>query len=107
MVCTKNLNWLVRMSSQMERDMVSVERIWEYEETVQEAPYNVPLTQVSQWPTEGAITFKNVKLRYRKELPLVLNGLSFSVRPLERIGVCGRTGSGKSSTFLALMRIVE
>jgi len=91
----------------MEKDIVSVERIDEYEQTVQEAPFELPAVQPAKWPTEGAITFTNVKLRYREGLPLVLRGLSFSIRPRERIGVCGRTGSGKSSTFLALMRIVE
>jgi len=107
MTCTQGLNWLVRMSAQMERDIVSVERIGEYEQTIQEAPYELPAAQPAKWPTEGAITFKNVKLKYREGLPLVLQGLSFSIKPRERIGVCGRTGSGKSSTFLALMRIVE
>lgn len=91
----------------MERDIVSVERIGEYEQTVQEAPFELPAVQPAKWPTQGAITFTNVKLRYREGLPLVLKGLNFTVRPRERIGVCGRTGSGKSSTFLALMRIVE
>jgi len=107
MTCTQGLNWLVRMSAQMERDIVSVERIGEYEQTIQEAPYLLPAVQPAKWPTEGAITFMNVKLRYRAGLPLVLQGLNFSIRPRERVGVCGRTGSGKSSTFLALMRIVE
>merc|ERR1719233_2772466 len=95
------------MTSQMERDIVSVERVSEYEQAVQEAPFEVAPTQPAKWPTEGAIKFINVKLRYRVGLPLVLKGISFSIRSQERIGVCGRTGSGKSSTFLALMRIVE
>jgi len=107
MTSTQSLNWLVRMSSQMERDIVSVERISEYENIVQEAPFKIAPIQPANWPTEGALRFVNVKLRYRDELPLVLNGISFSIRPRERIGICGRTGAGKSSVFLALLRIVE
>jgi len=107
MTSTQSLNWLVRMSSQMERDIVSIERISEYENTIQEAPFTLAPIQPANWPAEGALRFSNVKLRYRHGLPLVLNGLSFSIRPRERIGICGRTGAGKSSIFLALLRIVE
>ncbi len=45
--------------------------------------------------------------RYRPELPIVLNGVSFSLRPAEKLGVCGRTGSGKSTLTLGLLRILE
>jgi ABC-type multidrug transport system fused ATPase/permease subunit len=46
-------------------------------------------------------------VRYRPELPPVLKGLSFDVAPREKVGVCGRTGCGKSTLFMALYRIVE
>jgi ABC-type oligopeptide transport system ATPase subunit len=59
------------------------------------------------WPTEGAIEFENVQLRYRPELPLVLKGVSFKVRPGEKVGIIGRTGAGKSSITQALFRMVE
>jgi ATP-binding cassette subfamily C (CFTR/MRP) protein 1 len=59
------------------------------------------------WPTAGAIEFENVQLRYRPELPLVLKGISFKVRPGEKVGIIGRTGAGKSSVTQALFRMVE
>ena len=59
------------------------------------------------WPIQGSINFRNVKLRYRPNLPYALNNVSFDVEPAEKIGIVGRTGSGKSSLFLALFRIVE
>jgi ABC-type multidrug transport system fused ATPase/permease subunit len=49
------------------------------------------------WPTRGKIEFRNLKLRYRPGLPLVLQGLNAVIEPGERIGVVGRTGAGKSS----------
>merc|ERR1719253_1180660 len=60
-----------------------------------------------QWPEKGVITLRNLEMRYRPETPLVLKGLDISIGAGERIGVVGRTGSGKSSMLLVLMRIVE
>ena len=51
--------------------------------------------------------FCNVCLRYRPHLPYALNDVSFDIRPGEKIGIVGRTGAGKSSLFLALLRLVE
>lgn len=62
---------------------------------------------VAQWPSKGTITFDNVQLRYRPELPLVLKGLNFEIRPGEKVGIIGRTGAGKSSLVQALYRTVE
>jgi len=53
------------------------------------------------------VTFHDVCLRYRSQLPLALNNVSFSIHPGEKIGIVGRTGAGKSSLFLALLRLVK
>lgn len=51
--------------------------------------------------------FENVSLRYAEHLPLVLHGLSFKVPGGMHLGICGRTGSGKSSLIACLLRLVE
>ncbi|CAK4368324.1 unnamed protein product [Aphanomyces euteiches] len=70
-----------------------------------------PLKQLelenAKWPAAGALTFAGVDLRYRPGLPLVLKNLSFTIQPREKIGIVGRTGAGKSSLVVALMRLVE
>jgi len=48
----------------------------------------------SSWPEEGAIKFENVDVRYREGLPLVLKNISLDIKPEEKIGIVGRTGSG-------------
>ena len=59
------------------------------------------------WPIQGSVSFQNVCMRYRSGLPLVLKGVSFDTNRTEKIGIVGRTGSGKSSLFQALFRLVE
>ena len=56
---------------------------------------------------QGAISFHRVCLQYRDGLPLSLSNVSFETQPAEKIGVVGRTGSGKSSLLVALFRMVE
>ncbi|XP_012540485.1 multidrug resistance-associated protein 1 isoform X3 [Monomorium pharaonis] len=105
---TQTLNWLVRMTSDVETNIVAVERIKEYGETTQEAPWkNTEYMPSKEWPKHGRVDFKDFKVRYREGLDLVLNGLTFSVLGGEKIGIVGRTGAGKSSLTLALFRIIE
>merc|ERR1712228_332334 len=74
----------------------------------QERPFEIAATQPpSQWPSNGQIIFDNVWMRYREGLEYVLKGLTFEVRGGEKVGVIGRTGAGKSSLFVTLLRLVE
>jgi ATP-binding cassette, subfamily C (CFTR/MRP), member 1 len=61
----------------------------------------------SIWPNMGDIHIKNLQLRYRPGLGLVLKGVNLHISGGEKVGVIGRTGAGKSSLMLALFRIVE
>ena len=57
------------------------------------------------WPTKTTIEFQGFRARYREGLPLVLKGVSFSVKQGEKVGIVGRTGAGKSSIIQALFRL--
>lgn len=96
---TQSLNWSVRMASDLEANFVAVERIKEYTELESEAERHTPVDDdlAKDWPTGGEIVFKDSKLRYRPELPLVLKGLNITIPGGSKIGVCGRTGAGKST----------
>ena len=59
------------------------------------------------WPNAGRLEIENASLRYRPGLPLALDRVSLVVAPRERVGICGRTGSGKSTLTLALFRVVD
>ncbi|KAJ6475599.1 ABC protein [Mycena sanguinolenta] len=101
-----------RMSAEVENYMNSVERVIHYtrsdvvprEAAYESTPENKP---AADWPAHGAIEFKGVTMAYRPGLPNVLHGISLQIKAGEKIGVVGRTGAGKSSLTLCLLRIVE
>ncbi|XP_056005289.1 ATP-binding cassette sub-family C member 5-like [Ostrea edulis] len=99
----------VRMAIETEARFTSVERLAQYEkEAESEAPNVIKKSRPpDDWPHEGSLVFKSVKLRYRDNLPLALKGVSFDVLPREKIGIVGRSGSGKSSLGVSLFRLVE
>jgi ATP-binding cassette subfamily C (CFTR/MRP) protein 1 len=104
---TQTLNWVVRSASEVEQNIVSVERVLNYSDTESEAAYTVEEKPPTEWPTQGKIEFRNYSTRYRKDLDMVLKNVSLTIQDRERIAVVGRTGAGKSSLTLALFRIIE
>lgn len=105
---TMSLNWMVRMTSDLESNIVAVERVKEYSETQTEAPWTVTETcPPSDWPAIGNVQFVDYSVRYREGLDLVLRNISLKVKGGEKIGIVGRTGAGKSSMTLCLFRLLE
>ncbi|KAK3124855.1 hypothetical protein QOZ80_7BG0594800 [Eleusine coracana subsp. coracana] len=92
----------------LENKMVSVERIKQFTNIPSEAEWSIKgCLPVANWPTNGAIDITDLKVRYRPNSPLVLKGITIGIHAGEKIGVVGRTGSGKSTMIQAMFRIVE
>uniref|UniRef100_A0A663DUI7 ATP binding cassette subfamily C member 2 n=1 Tax=Aquila chrysaetos chrysaetos TaxID=223781 RepID=A0A663DUI7_AQUCH len=104
---TQTLNWLVRTSSELETNIVAVERVHEYTKVKNEAPWVTEKRPPHGWPSKGEIQFVDYKVRYRPELELVLQGITCNIRSTEKVGVVGRTGAGKSSLTNCLFRVLE
>nr|XP_020011854.1 canalicular multispecific organic anion transporter 1 [Castor canadensis] len=104
---TQTLNWLVRMTADTETNIVSVERINEYINVENEAPWVTDKRPPADWPSKGEIQFHSYQVRYRPELDLVLKGITCHIKSMEKVGVVGRTGAGKSSLTNCLFRILE
>ncbi|XP_043945094.1 multidrug resistance-associated protein 1 isoform X2 [Protopterus annectens] len=105
---TMSLTWLVRMSSELETNIVSVERVQEYNETEKEADWTIKDNSPPEnWPHEGKIEFTKYGLRYRTDLDLALKNITVTISGGEKVGIVGRTGAGKSSLTLGLFRIIE
>ncbi|XP_063439571.1 multidrug resistance-associated protein 1-like isoform X1 [Mytilus trossulus] len=105
---TSALNMLVRNSSDLETNVVSVERLKEYAEVETEAEWIRPFRRPPHdWPNTGACNFIDYKTRYREGLDLVIRGISCQILGGEKVGIVGRTGAGKSSLMMALFRLIE
>ncbi|RID46135.1 hypothetical protein BRARA_I02816 [Brassica rapa] len=105
---TSSLTAVLRLASLAENSLNSVERVGNYIETPSEAPLVIENNRPPPgWPSSGSIKFQDVVLRYRPELPPVLHEVSFFISPMDKVGIVGRTGAGKSSLLNALFRIVE
>ncbi|XP_075847189.1 ATP-binding cassette sub-family C member 3 isoform X1 [Microtus pennsylvanicus] len=105
---TLALNWMIRMMSDLESNIIAVERVKEYSKTETEAPWVIEGNRAPEgWPTRGAVEFRNYSVRYRPGLELVLKNLTLRVQGGEKVGIVGRTGAGKSSMTLCLFRILE
>ncbi|EDO46846.1 predicted protein, partial [Nematostella vectensis] len=121
---TQSIADMVNSFAETEKQMVSVERAEQY---ITRIPVEKPggskvchahilllssLSDISRllsssWPTHGRIRFHNIVLVYRPGLPPALRNVSLEIHAGEKVGIVGRTGSGKSSLFLVLFRMVE
>ena len=95
----------------LENDMISMERCCKYKKIIQENRSDINEEDKKlindNWPQNGEIKFDNYSVRYRPGTNLVLKNLEIQIQPGSKIGVCGRTGSGKSTICLCLFRILE
>ena len=89
--------------------MISAERVMEYGGLESESSHNIMFYQQppDNWPSEGEIKMNEVMFQYAPDYPMVLKGLSFTVKKSEKVGIVGRTGAGKSSLISVLYRLAE
>ncbi|CAG8497498.1 9417_t:CDS:10 [Paraglomus brasilianum] len=104
---TEQLMWAVRRYTTLEMSMNAMERVDEFSEIAQEPPEIVHPRPSAGWPYEGAITVEDLEVKYAPDLEPVLHGISFEVGGGEKVGIVGRTGSGKSTIALAFFRFVD
>ncbi|PYH88676.1 putative ABC multidrug transporter [Aspergillus ellipticus CBS 707.79] len=104
---SQSIKLLITFWTNLETHIGSIQRVRTFTETVpsEDLPsenHGVP----SEWPSKGDMEFKSVSAEYRASEP-VLNGVSLSIRAGEKVGICGRTGSGKSSLIMSIFRMID
>ncbi|GAB4840563.1 hypothetical protein Ancab_021333 [Ancistrocladus abbreviatus] len=100
--------WVIWNLCNVENKMISVERILQFTRLPSEAPLVIEDRRPEpQWPSKGYLEFRNLHVQYSPVLPLVLKGITCTIPGEKKIGVVGRTGSGKSTLIQAIFRMVE
>ncbi|KAL0364281.1 UNVERIFIED_CONTAM: ABC transporter C family member 3 [Sesamum angustifolium] len=107
-----NLNvlqaWVIWNLCNVENKMICVERILQFTGIPSEAPLLIEDCRPdTEWPLNGRIEVENLHVQYNPFLPKVLKGITCTFPSKKKIGVVGRTGSGKSTLIQALFRVVE
>lgn len=88
--------------------MICVERVLQFSRIASEAPLIIENCRPEpEWPMNGTIELDNLHVRYNPSLPMVLNGVTCTFPGKKKIGVVGRTGSGKSTLIQVLFRVIE
>jgi ABC-type multidrug transport system fused ATPase/permease subunit len=108
LMMTAAFQYAVRTATETENLLVAVQRLKEYADnlTTEGLRDHYPRPPVD-WPSAGKITFKDVVVKYRPELPPVLKRVNFTINPKEKVGIVGRTGAGKSTLIQVLFRLIE
>ncbi|KAI3689821.1 hypothetical protein L2E82_47791 [Cichorium intybus] len=98
----------IQLQCQLSNLIVSVERLEQYMHIPSEAPKIIEDNRPSRnWPSTGKVDIQNLKIRYQPNSPLVLHGINCIFEGGHKIGIVGRTGSGKTTLIGALFRLVE
>ncbi|XP_066910570.1 ATP-binding cassette sub-family C member 4-like [Clytia hemisphaerica] len=97
--------WCVQQSAQVDNLMTSVQRAFQYADLHPERDEGTDKDLRDTWPEYGLLTFESASFSYHKSLPYVLKKIFTAVRPYEKLGIVGRTGSGKSSVLNMLFRL--
>ncbi|XP_038072564.1 ATP-binding cassette sub-family C member 9-like isoform X2 [Patiria miniata] len=99
------IGYLAKFCGELEIRMNAVERIEHY--TCLPTEKYQGIEPASDWPSSGGIEFNQLSARYDITLQPVLNKIDLRIEPGKKIGICGRTGSGKSSLTLALLQLID
>lgn len=100
--------WVIWNLCNVENKMISVERILQFTDIPSEAPLLIEdCRPETEWPISGRIEVENLHVQYNPALPTVLKGITCTFPGKKKVGIVGRTGSGKSTLIQALFRVVE
>lgn len=105
MALTLQIRWGIRQSAEVSNHLMSVERILQYRDLPAEPEPEKMQTIAKGWPSNGKIEFRNLSYSYSETTPPILTNLNLTIQPKEKIGICGRTGAGKSSLIGAIFRL--
>jgi ABC-type multidrug transport system fused ATPase/permease subunit len=105
---SQSLAWIIRQWTSLETSIGAIARLKSFTtSTLSENLVGEDQPVPGSWPSSGGIEFRNLSASYEIGGPLVLSDINMTIKPGEKVGICGRTGSGKSSLIMTLFRLLE
>ncbi|GJJ77883.1 hypothetical protein EMPS_10242 [Entomortierella parvispora] len=105
---TGTIVWVIRIYAQNEMNLNSVERVVEYMDLEEEPDAIIAGSRPpASWPHSGEIVVDHLTMKYAADAPEVIKDISFTIKAGEKVGVVGRTGSGKSTMAISLFRFMD
>ncbi|ESO08247.1 hypothetical protein HELRODRAFT_75685, partial [Helobdella robusta] len=101
------VQWALKYMSDIEMFGGNVQRLVQYCNLTPEHDCNDPVSVASDWPSRGNVMFQQVSLSYDRSLDPVVTNVDLNIKAGQKVGICGRTGSGKSTLTLGIFRLVE
>ena len=100
------LQWSVRAAVEMENNMTAVERLLAFDNIIQEAPrLQEQDPSRLEWPSRGEVVIRNLSMRYRPDLDLVLKNVTVNIPAGSMCGICGRSGSGRCNMIIVFLLV--
>ncbi|KAF6831810.1 ABC multidrug transporter [Colletotrichum musicola] len=104
----QSLGFLIEMWTQLETSLGAIARLRYFVRNTpredRECETEVP---PASWPEDGSIEIKNVTAAYSEDTDPVIRNVTLTIQPGQKVGICGRSGSGKSSLLLTLLRLLD
>ncbi|KAH8887988.1 putative multidrug resistance protein MDR [Thozetella sp. PMI_491] len=103
-----SLSRLIHSWTNMETSLGAIARLRDFLQETPQEDHGISLAHPPEdWPSDGAIETKSLTSTYQPGGETVLQDVSLAIYPGQKVGICGRTGSGKSSLLLSLLRLLE
>ncbi|KAK3180626.1 hypothetical protein K4F52_007976 [Lecanicillium sp. MT-2017a] len=107
---SQQLGGTIKMWTGLETALGALARLREFMKVTpveQEDDSTPPATLPVNWPNRGEVDFRNLSVAYRDDSPKIIRNFSLKINSGQKVGIVGRTGSGKTTMFLALLRFLK
>lgn len=102
---SQSLSAVITSWTSLETSLGAIARIRSFAASTPAEP-SLSTPMPSSWPMAGRIELRNVNVRYGNSDRLALDSVSLTIEPGQKVGVCGRTGSGKSTLMGVILGLV-
>jgi ATP-binding cassette subfamily C (CFTR/MRP) protein 1 len=103
-----SMSLLIKMWTMTETSIGAIARVRDFVTNTESEVKSIESVEpLLEWPSSGALELQDFAASYSESSELVIKGINLSIKPGEKLGICGRSGSGKSSLLASLFHLLE